>query len=79
MWHILALVFIFCFAVSQHALSKDYMVELFEENYGEKMIVGGGEMQQLPVWPSLMPWSITRSLYLSYYGLMCPMPVSSCF
>lgn len=47
---ILVAVFIFCFAVPQHAMSKDYMVELFEEHYREKMIVGGGEMQIYHTW-----------------------------
>lgn len=47
---ILALIFIFCIAAPQQALSKDYMVELFEEHYKEKMMVGGGEMQIYHTW-----------------------------
>ena len=47
---ILIVVFIFCFAIPQNAISKDYLVELFEEHYREKMIVGGGEMQIYHTW-----------------------------
>jgi hypothetical protein len=47
---ICVVVFIFCLAIPQQAFSKDYMVELFEEHYREKMIVGGGEMQIYHTW-----------------------------
>ena len=35
---------------SREAYSSDYMVELFEEHYKEKMIVGGGELKVYHVW-----------------------------
>ncbi|MBW1892987.1 MAG: hypothetical protein JRF40_10105 [Deltaproteobacteria bacterium] len=36
---------LFLFVIPQNAISKDYLVELFEEHYREKMMVGDGEMQ----------------------------------
>ena len=46
----LVLIFVVCFVFPQFALSKDYVVELFEEHYKEKMMVGGGEMQIYHTW-----------------------------
>ena len=45
-----AVLFLFLFAIPQNAISKDYLIELFEEHYREKMIVGGGEMQIYHTW-----------------------------
>ena len=50
MLRIFVIVFVGCFLFPRHALSKDYVVELFEEHYKETMMVGGGEMQIYHTW-----------------------------
>ena len=35
----------FIFIIPGNAMAQDYMVELFEEHFREKLIVGGGEVQ----------------------------------
>ena len=58
-----AVLFLFLFAIPQNAISKDYLIELFEEHYREKMIVGGGEMQIYHTWQA-KPGMVTNFLYL---------------
>ena len=50
MMRAIALLFLFLLASPQHAISKDYMIELFEEHYRETMLVGGGEMKIYHTW-----------------------------
>ncbi|MFH2067712.1 MAG: hypothetical protein ABIK15_21090 [Pseudomonadota bacterium] len=42
--------FLMIFCIPGQGFTKDYLVELFEEHYQEKMIVGGGEMKTYHTW-----------------------------
>ena len=47
-FRIIALITIFLIPFSSHA--KDYTVEIFQENYREKLISGGGELKIYHTW-----------------------------